>query len=689
MVFISIFNFTTMKTLIIILALLQIPIISVAYELTIVGVVTDIDQGDYVANQQLIIIIEDLSGSGFNYFNVVYSDDNGYYSDIISVPDSISGIIYVNTDSCGILIEESDSFSFSNSNFEFDFDICNNPSGNDCQAYFYYFPDNQPLSIQFFDASIGLPTSWTWDFGDGTTSFDQNPLHHYSQEGEYLTKLIIEGDSCYSDYEEFIWVSMDTITECQASYSYYNIPNTSIVEFYDESIGDVIQWTWDFGDGNTSFDQYPIHTYDDNGIYYASLFIETIDFCFSYYADTVYINIDSTQCNAAFTYELDTLNNTPHTFIFYDHSDGEIDTWYWDFGDGTFSQEQNPTHIYSISGSYDVCLVISGNAGGITCSSTVCIQVSTMEYYNFGGQAFIENYPINIDSTDNANIGIAYLYRKINNSWEYMDQKEFWKYGYYWFANKPVGEYLIKTELKENSLDYYDFAPSYHLNSSSWKGATIFTLSNDQQFAINVSFTELASKPVGIGSISGNVIGDISCGTFSNINIDHVLVHLFDRNNVLVDYTYTNEIGYYEFSGLGIENYAVAAEYSGRYSERTNLTLSNIEPSLSDIYLVVYCSHILDISETTTNTLIQTYPPQPNPASNKISCRINSKINTSARISIINFNGRVVFDNSISIIEGNQAITTDISQLNSGIYMMNISSLENNYQEIFKIVVIH
>jgi PGF-pre-PGF domain-containing protein len=48
-----------------------------------------------------------------------------------------------------------------------------------------------PLNVAFTDTSTGLPTSWSWDFGDGATSTEQNPTHTYSSAGTYTVKLTV------------------------------------------------------------------------------------------------------------------------------------------------------------------------------------------------------------------------------------------------------------------------------------------------------------------------------------------------------------------------------------------------------------------------------------------------------------------------------------------------------------------
>lgn len=675
-----------MKTsLILILSLLTLPIVSQAYELDVWGFVNDLETGNPVINQEIAINIDNSSSGNFTYFNVVYTNEIGFYSDLIPVPEGESGLINVSTRGCGIINDITYWFTANTTNLEFNFEIYTDP-GNICIAYFDYYQGEQPLSIQFVDYSIGSPTTWYWDFGDGTTSNKQDPLHYYAQEGDYLTILTIECDTCYSEYEMTVRVEIGPSGYCYASFYYNQGTEPLTFEFFDTSVGDIDSWTWDFGDGSVSSDQNPIHTYAYEGTYLVVLFIETIDTCFSYFGIVVWVENDTTHCNAAFNVMLDTLNAVPRTYFFTDHSEGEIESWYWEFGDGSYSYEQNPVHVFNEGGNYDVCLTVN------TCpydTSTACELVSTLDYYNFGGQAFIGNYPINIDSTDDANIATVYLYRKINNIWQYMDQREFWKYGYYWFFDKPEGQYLIKTELNENSLEYYNYAPAYYKDAISWKNARVFTLSNDQQFDVNISFQELSTASSGIGSLSGIIISGQSCNIIQNIDTEHVLVQLFNNAMELIAYTYSDVDGRYEFTGLGMGNYSIKAEYTGRYADETNITLSNAEPSVDNIELTVHCEHILDIIEIITGKQIQVNLPYPDPANDYLNIQINSALNTSGTISIYNLNGNIVHNRALEIVAGSQTISTRVSTLPSGLYSLRISLNNYSFQEIFKIIIIH
>ena len=75
------------------------------------------------------------------------------------------------------------------------------PDGGPCtyggvQPLFVVIPQRgmDPLEVQFHDISAGNPTTWQWDFGDGTTSIEQNPKHRYEKPGKYLVTLWVRNN---------------------------------------------------------------------------------------------------------------------------------------------------------------------------------------------------------------------------------------------------------------------------------------------------------------------------------------------------------------------------------------------------------------------------------------------------------------------------------------------------------------
>ncbi|MCX6269971.1 MAG: PKD domain-containing protein [Bacteroidetes bacterium] len=149
-------------------------------------------------------------------------------------------------------------------------------------------------------------------------------------------------------------------TSCAASFYAYpdsaNPAGGSLGwQFIDASLGNPNQWVWDFGDGTGSTLQNPFHTYTQAGTYNVTLTISTPDSCQSTFTLPVYAGINIPICQAYFSY---VQNGVSNDFDFYDLSSGNTIAWAWDFGDGTTSTLQSPSHTFAQQGTYLVCLSI-------------------------------------------------------------------------------------------------------------------------------------------------------------------------------------------------------------------------------------------------------------------------------------------------------------------------------------------
>ncbi|MDX1905652.1 MAG: PKD domain-containing protein [Bacteroidia bacterium] len=215
--------------------------------------------------------------------------------------------------------------------------------------------------MAFFDRSVGDTTlaSWFWSFGDGTTSFLQNPTHTYTANGTYtvtLTVTNILGCSHTITRNQLIQVYSPATTLFVPSQPQGCTPFE--VSFQDQSFGNsapIVAWSWDFGDGTGAAVQNPAHTYTTPGLYTVTLTTTDNNGCQSSYTRTVRA---LTLPTARFM-SVDTIGCAPETVRFSDLSRGDfpIQGWYWDFGDGNTSTAQHPVHIYALQGVYTVTLI--------------------------------------------------------------------------------------------------------------------------------------------------------------------------------------------------------------------------------------------------------------------------------------------------------------------------------------------
>ena len=142
-------------------------------------------------------------------------------------------------------------------------------------ASFTFSPSD--LTVDFTDASTdadGSIVSWSWDFGDSNSSTAQNPTHTYGAAGTYTVALTVTDDGGSSNTTS----QSVTVTEPGANSppvaAFTFTTNGLTADFTDtstDSDGSVVSWSWDFGDGNTSTDQNPSHTYGAAGTFTASL----------------------------------------------------------------------------------------------------------------------------------------------------------------------------------------------------------------------------------------------------------------------------------------------------------------------------------------------------------------------------------------------------------------------------------
>jgi len=146
-----------------------------------------------------------------------------------------------------------------------------------CEAAYIY--DINGLQVIFEDQSQSTEplTEWEWNFGNGISLTGvQNPTYQFDTLGIYEVCLTITGGNCLDDTCMIIDLS-DPCLSFVADYSYVVDVNDYSVQFLDLTSGNADQWLWGFGDGNTSNDQNPSHSYAAPGSYNVCLLVQDTD----------------------------------------------------------------------------------------------------------------------------------------------------------------------------------------------------------------------------------------------------------------------------------------------------------------------------------------------------------------------------------------------------------------------------
>jgi gliding motility-associated-like protein len=216
-----------------------------------------------------------------------------------------------------------------------------------------------------------LPNNYTtfWDFGDGTTSTQNYPVHIYNNDGTYKIRLsVISPNGCRGADSTVVSVHGRPV----ANFTFGS--DTCVlgpIPFQSTSFSandTIVRYTWDFGDNITSIAKNPIYQYMSPGAYTVILRVvdsygcrDSIQKSLSWYpAPNLKINMDKREgCSpqtVQFRYNAGTFNLASYSKL-------------WDFGDGTTSQDSTPVHLYPNPGLYYVRFSVTSPQSG--CSSSV------------------------------------------------------------------------------------------------------------------------------------------------------------------------------------------------------------------------------------------------------------------------------------------------------------------------------
>ncbi len=236
------------------------------------------------------------------------------------------------------------------------------------------------LTVSFADGSSGESAivDWDWDFGDGSSGTTGAPTHTYDIAGTYTVSLTVTDTHGLSDsHADDVTVQLDDLPQAPVADFVFEADGLSItVTDASTDDGSVVSWLWDFGDGNGSALQNATHPYAGAGTYSITLTVTDDDGLEdTATAEVVIVSGDQPAPPvASFFFEVEFL-----TVEFTDSStdEGTINEWLWDFGDGTTSTEQNPTHVYAGAGEYVVVLTVTDN-DALSSSTTQQVSVEDL-----------------------------------------------------------------------------------------------------------------------------------------------------------------------------------------------------------------------------------------------------------------------------------------------------------------------
>ena len=210
-------------------------------------------------------------------------------------------------------------------------------------------------TVSFTDNFSSNVTSWIYNFGDSIGfSTDNNPIYIYQNHGDFNVKLNVISDmGCEDSILKKLVVNKLPIPAFSSNAQ--QICDGDTVQFVNLSSSSSINSLWSFGDSMFSHLTNPSHIFISNGGYDISLLIIDSMGCSNSIKLSNYIQVLSPK--ADFTSSGNSQNCSPVDIDFMNSSSIDANSFYWDFGDGSFSLAEHPSHLFLDSGFYNVSLI--------------------------------------------------------------------------------------------------------------------------------------------------------------------------------------------------------------------------------------------------------------------------------------------------------------------------------------------
>ena len=231
----------------------------------------------------------------------------------------------------------------------------------------------------------GATLIYDWDFGDGSSSAEANPSHTYANPGLYSASLLVYNAAGLSAASG-LSINVLPRLEPPVSEAFMTTPTVGLVpltvQFSSmgsmDPEGGALSYHWDLGDGTSSTEPHPVHTYNTARAYFVLLTVTDPSGLTNTCALTITVfnpplppvPVASQSTPTSGDASLDVQF---YSFGSYDPNQDAFD-YVWNFGDGTTSTAHHPNHIYTIPGTYTATLTAKDTTG-LSASTSLTITV--------------------------------------------------------------------------------------------------------------------------------------------------------------------------------------------------------------------------------------------------------------------------------------------------------------------------
>jgi PKD repeat protein len=240
--------------------------------------------------------------------------------------------------------------------------------------------------------SDGTIVSYTWSFGDGTVASGITATHSFSNNGVYTVTLAIDDNDGAIDQKRltiFVTETKPDETNKRPVASFTAIPRIVSIDetvYFDasesvDSDGSIVTYLWDFGDGNTATGETTEHTFNEEGTYTITLTVTDNNGLIDIDSHAISATIQATpNQNPIASFIKSTQTTTRGETIHFDatesyDTDGLLTSYSWNFGDGNTATFAKVDHIYDITGTYTITLIVTDN-DGLTSQTTSVVTIT-------------------------------------------------------------------------------------------------------------------------------------------------------------------------------------------------------------------------------------------------------------------------------------------------------------------------
>ncbi len=238
---------------------------------------------------------------------------------------------------------------------------------------FSYSNVNCSKTLSFSNTNVEASVSYAWNFGDGSAVYNGNtaPNHTYTNGTYTITLTATLPSGCTRQTTRTVSIA----DQPTAAFSYTTSNSCTNGVFFTNTSsvasGNTASYSWNFGDATTSTDVNPTKTYAAASSYNVILTVTTGTTCTDSYSHSVSAPAGIAAATANFTAAVTTAcgNKVTTTNL----TTGTGNRYYWNFDDGSTSNDFEPTHYYLTGGNRTISLMVTNVQG---CTSTFNQQVS-------------------------------------------------------------------------------------------------------------------------------------------------------------------------------------------------------------------------------------------------------------------------------------------------------------------------